>query len=117
MQRILIIEDDLMIQSLFARCLEDRFDIEAAYTLEEAEKKFEAGQGAFSLIVVDACLGGAGLETLSLVCKMSTSFRGPIIASSSCSENRRIMLRSGCTHETEKMNVPRLVAKLLNSAT
>jgi len=112
MQKVLIVEDRRDYQAYYKRALDGKLDIIHAFTIAEAEAQFEANPD-IAAIVMDACVPGGSPNTLPLVEKFRTTFSGPMIASSSAWKYRQILLKAGCSHETDKGDVPHILLKLL----
>lgn len=68
-----------------------------------------------SVVVMDGCLeNNERPDTLPLIEKLlEFQFKGPIIAMSASPEFREQMMKAGCTHASEKVDVPSLVVRLI----
>ena len=68
-----------------------------------------------SIVVMDGCLNRKHqLDTLPLIEDLLRfGFKGPIIAMSASPEFREKMMAAGCTHVSEKVDVPSLVTQLI----
>jgi len=114
MKKVLIVEDVAKLQQLWQALLVSHVEVIQALTIEEAKRKFTAHPDIFA-IVVDACVPGDIVNTESLVVILRAGFAGPIIAASSCQEDRLRLIKAGCSHESSKASVPRTILTLLES--
>ncbi len=107
--KVLVIEDSEMLQSFFARAMEEKVTVLQARTVAEAERLFAANPN-IRAIALDGCLvpGGDELTTLPLARKFRKNFVGPMIAMSSKPSYRRRLIEAGCDHEiSDKLTLPR----------
>lgn len=111
--KILIIEDKVEVQEMYARRLAGKVTIVAGHTLAEAQRAWRENPDA-DLIAVDGCLNDWDiLDTLELVQQIRQTFHGPMIAASSSRPYRHLPIEAGCSHEARKSEVPSLVTHLL----
>jgi len=111
--KVLIIEDDKIIQSAFAAILRGKVIILSAFTIEQAEELFESNPD-IHIIAVDGEVP-RGTPTISLVVKIRKTFTGPMIAISNHPDNRAKLLRAGCDYETAKELLPSMLREILSS--
>lgn len=114
-RRILVIEDEVIIQALFKDYLSEYGEIIQAFNLQEAEAKFLTERD-LTHILVDGNLGTRREDgkpsTTDLVIRMRQEFSGPIIAIS-CSDEYNAFLKSlGCDRAIFKGDAPKSIAKL-----
>lgn len=114
LKKVIVVEDDIFFQEMFSRVLSNKVELLQAFTIKEAEKLF-AENPDVSVIVMDACVPGSKPTTLPLVQKIRQTFSGPIIAASSLPEFRKELLIAGCNHECEKIDIPRMVLKIIGT--
>jgi DNA-binding response OmpR family regulator len=99
--KVLVVEDDRMLQRMIALQLRDTATVLSAHTLDEARNLF-ANNPDVRLVVLDGCLGSAFRvqipDTLPLIPEMREIFHGPIIAASSFPSFREMMMGAGCDH-------------------
>ena len=102
--KVLVVEDDRMLQRMIALQLRDVATVLSAHTLDEAREIF-LGNPDVRLVVLDGCLGSVFQvqipDTLSLIPKMRETFHGPIIAASSFPSFREMMMGAGCDHRCD----------------
>ncbi len=99
-RKVLVVEDELEIQEMFARRLE-RFPIDLirATTPKEAREKFEEHLD-IELVMLDGCLDGDSGDVTNLI----PVFRRrniPVVAMSKSDILRMMMIDIGCTHQIE----------------
>ena len=113
LKKVLIVEDDESYHEEWVQALKEKVESIHAYSVEEGERLFESNPD-IALVIMDACVPGDSPTTESLVKKIRQSFSGPIIAASSVSDYRKILMQAGCDHESRKHEVPFKVAELLS---
>lgn len=110
--KVLILEDEQGLQDMYQETLDEKVTILAAVRTEEGRRLLEAHPDT-ALVVMDGQVPGIP-DTPSLVREIRKTFPGPIIASSSRPDLQEKLMAAGCTHESEKREVPQLVLQLLN---
>ena len=110
--KILVVEDDTYVQDVYRRKLTANFDLLQATTLNEGERLFQENRDEIVLVVMDACVPGGQPNSIPLVEEIRKSFDGPIIASSSDEDYRKILVHAGCSHEAPKYEVSKLIHQL-----
>ncbi len=111
--KVLIVEDDEFWQGIYAKEIGDKVEIIGAFTREEAERFFEAHPD-LSAIVMDGCIGDVEEpNTGRLVVKFRQTFKGPIIAASGNGSFRKVLLATGCSHESTKDLLSKKVIEVL----
>jgi len=103
--KVLVVEDNRMLQRMLTVRFEGRATVLSAYTIDEARALFAANRDSIHLIVLDGCLRSAFQvqtpDTLPLIPEFRATFRGPIIAASSIVKFRRVMMEAGCDHKVD----------------
>ena len=112
-KKVLIVEDSQLMQHRWHRDLGGKFVLIGALSIEEAEEKFIANPD-IDAIVMDACVQGDSINTLPLVRKFRRTFAGPMIAISSSSEYRDMLVSAGCNYESSKDALPRRLLAILD---
>ena len=104
MKNILLIEDD---STWLQRWQDDLRDEVGEYQICTAKTPQEAF-GAFPLrqdwdaIIIDGCIGGDDFNALPVIEEIRKTFSGVMIAASMNPDLRDMMMRAGCTSQTEK---------------
>ncbi|MBM2817427.1 MAG: Response regulatory protein [Parcubacteria group bacterium] len=113
--KILIVEDDEMLQLAWKRLLLATTPLEViqAFSIEEAEKVFSENSD-LSAIAVDACVPGTEINTMNMVLKFRKTFTGPMIAISGRDKFNQILMSAGCNHETGKGKLVQKIKRILN---
>lgn len=112
-KRVLIVEDNDVLQECWRDRLGDKIEIVSALTIEEAEAQFDANPD-FAAIAMDACVPGGEINTQPLVRKIrSSGFAGPMIAMSNESKFNDMLVEAGCNHKSEKARMPKLLLEIL----
>ena len=112
MKKVLIVDDDDSWQNIYALALSDQVTIIPAFTIEDGERLF-FGNLDINAIVMDACVPGASPTTTPLVKKIRQTFFGPMIAASSDSKYREILMTAGCDYQAAKGDVARKIIEIL----
>lgn len=115
--KVLIVEDDRMLQKALALRLGGKATVLSAHTLAEARELF-VDNPDIGVVVLDGCLRSAFQaqtpDTLPLIPEIRKTFCGPIIAASSIPRFRQMMMEIGCDHDCEeKRELPRQICRLL----
>jgi len=123
MTSILIVEDDVSIQGIHRRIIGTRFTVLFAPTVDEGKKLFLEHRQDLAAVILDGIVplvegdirpANSPPTTLELARFMRTVFTGPIIATSSGSNN--MLLTAGCSHACNKMEllteIPRILKDL-----
>ena len=111
-KKVLIVEDMDSKQEDWAKALNGKVEIVSAFSISEAEERFQANPD-IALIVMDACVPGDSPNTMDLVRKFRSTFKGPMIANSTCWDYRRALIGAGCDYEYSKYKVPKKVCEVL----
>ncbi|KKQ34496.1 MAG: HD domain protein [Candidatus Nomurabacteria bacterium GW2011_GWB1_37_5] len=112
MKKILVIDDDKMVQLPFKRILGDKYNVLQAYNLKEAAELFQNNPDV-DLIVMDGCLSDKGLDTLPLIEEIRKTFKGTMIASSSRVDYRATMVEKGCSYPMQKWEILEKIHQIL----
>ena len=112
LKKILIIEDFHSFHSELASLLKDKVLILSAFTIEEAEKKFD-DDANIDLITVDGCVPGEEINTEPLVRKFRETFKGPMVAACRSPYFRSLLKQAGCDHECSKNELPKKILQIL----
>jgi len=113
-KKILVIEDYTLIQTLIKVALPSDVELVQAFTLKEAEEKFDTEKG-ITHIFVDFNLHGE--NTKLLVIEMRKIFSGPIIAISSVDDSNKILKEAGCNYSINKGDTAIHILDLLEKET
>ncbi len=114
MKKVLIVDDDPFWHRIYILYLKNKVEIISAYSVEEATEKFRENPD-ISAVVMDACVPGSQVNTEPLVREMRKTFKGPMLATSSESENCHRLFFAGCDDTCEKgKEVPEHVLEALN---
>lgn len=115
--KVLVVEDKKMLQRALAMRFAGKADLLPAHNLAEARELFLAYRDDLRLVVLDGCLRSAfqvqAPDTLPLIAEFRGTFQGPIIAASTISSFRRMMVEAGCSHECDKDELPGEIERLL----
>ncbi len=112
--KILILEDDEMVQRTFSRAFQ-KHELIQAYDLLQADIFFSPHSQSIDVVAVDGCVENTGkkFDTEPFIRQVIASgFKGPIIAISGSEDVREDMLRMGCSHECEKHELKQKLAEL-----
>ena len=117
---IFIVEDNKKTQTEMSYFFHDKVSLIQAFSLMEADQILEQNS-AFDLVIMDGCVPVQSDDmippykpaTVPLIKKIRLAFQGPMIATSSDDEYRRMLVDAGCDHECEKFEAPRLALQLL----
>lgn len=122
-KQILIVEDSVPRIDYFTQAIKlklgETVEILVATTLMSANMYIVGRSGTsekpLSIVVMDGCLNSKNQpDTLPLIENLlKFQFKGPIIAMSAHPEFREKMMAAGCTHVSEKVDVPSLVTQLI----
>ena len=116
-KKILIVEDDEMLQSAWKRLLsvqlQAHMEVIQAFSIEEAEKVFNENSD-LSAIAVDACVPGTEPNTVNMVLKFRKTFTGPMIAISGRDDFNQILMSAGCDHETGKGKLVKKIKEIFD---
>jgi len=125
MLKILIVEEDTRWQRSHQRDLSDRVGgkilIIKALTIQKAEEHFVANPD-IAAIVVSPCVCPCNIQgqpvvsaLVKLVKKFRKTFSGPIIVATSVHfQDWRLKLRyAGCSHKSEKSDLPQELSEIL----
>ena len=99
--KILLVEDDQLLQLSWSDALRGRARIISALSIPEAEQRF-LEHPDIAVIVMDACVPGSIINTPPLVARLRANFFGPMIANSSHAPYCRELIQAGCDHECPK---------------
>jgi len=110
--RVLIVEDDPVLQMLWEDDLGSKVEVLSALTIQQAEELF-ANNPDVALVVMDACLYDSGIDTIPLVRKIRKTFHGPMISSSGNPKYQKLLREAGCDHSCKKREVPEKVLEIL----
>ena len=115
MKKVLIVEDEVRrYYSAWQQELpSDRVTLLFAASVEEAEEQFSANSD-IDVIAIDACVPGDEPTTLPLVRQWRQTFTGPMVAISSMSEYREMLLYAGCDYESSKKDLPKKLLEILD---
>lgn len=113
MKKVLIVEDDFGLQASWKRDLESSVILFAADSINAAEKLFTENQD-IDLVVMDACVPGDSPTTIPLIHKIRETYKGPMIATSSISAYRKMLMEAGCNIECIKQDVVKKVLEVLS---
>jgi hypothetical protein len=108
--KILVIEDEALIQFAIEMSLPSDVELVQAFTLAEAEEKF-ATEEDITHIFVDFDLYKKTTELL--VIEIRKIFSGLIIAISSDDDSNRILKKAGCNYSVKKGAVAEHILELL----
>ena len=104
-KKILIVEDDEMLQSAWKKLLlvqsQAPMEVIQAFSIEEAEKVFNENSD-LSEIAVDDCVPGTDPNTIDMEQQFRKTFTGPMIAISNWDNFNKILMSAGCNYKTEK---------------
>lgn len=120
-QKVLIIEDSRAMLDFLRREVKDGImDVRVfgAVSIGEGERLVSENLDA-DVVVMDACVPGAEINTVPLVRKIREEFgfRGPMIAMSTEAGFRRLLKEAGCDYEVpDKEFVPEMVIGILLAA-
>ena len=106
-KKVLIIDDLKLFHQLTIDTLADelkagKIQFLSAFTLEEGQKLFDANRSDIDLIAVDACVPGDRPNSMELIRNIRKKFEGPIVAISSLSDYRELLMKAGCDYECKK---------------
>jgi CheY-like chemotaxis protein len=115
--KVLVVEDNRMLQERFAERLEGKVTVLSAHTVEEARHLFAANPDV-RVIALDGYLRPAfgdprPPDTLPLVSEFRQTFRGKIIAMAFFPHHRQALVAAGCDHSCDKENLPQEIELLL----
>ncbi len=116
--KVLVVEDNEMLQRMFARKLEGKATVLAARTVEEARQLF-AENPDVRVIALDGYLSSAldgdrPIDTLPLIGEFRETFTGTMIAMATFPGHRQEMTGAGCDFQIcEKRMLTREVEILL----
>lgn len=116
--KVLVVEDNRMLQKVIAMRLEGKATVLAAHTVEEARRLFAANPD-IRVIALDGYLSSAldgrrPPDTLPLIPEFHRTFQGKMIAMASSPDHRREMTEAGCDFQIcEKKLLPLEVELLL----
>ncbi len=115
---ILIADDSQEVIEYYEKWLhEDGFVTISATTLQQLDEVFDASFDKIDAVVLDGCIPGDELNTLGFIERALTNgFTQPIIAASSVADYRKMMVKAGCSAESEKKEVPDVIWDLFNLA-
>ncbi|MEK7574787.1 MAG: response regulator [Patescibacteria group bacterium] len=103
-KKVLIVEDDRVVQSGYCRALDDRVALLHAFSIEQARIMFHANSG-LALIVMDGFMPG-DVSTIPLVHEFrAAGFTGPMLASSTSAEISLKLVEAGCSYKCPKRGV------------
>ncbi len=94
--KLLIVEDDEDIQSLYKEQLGGDYEIIAARTMGEAFELFGRHWRKLDAIVMDGLLNG--LSTVTLTRHIRARFDKPVIANSNSDYHKKKLVEAGCQH-------------------
>ena len=112
MKKVLVVEDGMDIQEYYKKALEGKVEIISAYSIKSAMFHFNENPD-LDAIVMDACLPNPPPNTLGITKRFRSTFKGPMIAASSDSGFRKMLMNAGCDHESKKNDIPQKVRELL----
>ena len=112
LKKILAVEDLQHKQDEWRSALNGRVDFLSALTIKEAIELFDNNPDV-DVVVMDACVPGDTPTTQGLIRKIRETFKGPMIACSSDSSYRRLLMSCGCDHQALKDDVPTKVLEVL----
>lgn len=100
---ILVVEDDLSVWSVYeGLCLDTEWVF--AMTVAEATQKFQASGGMFLAIVMDGFLVSQEDSSPFIRFARQQGYKGPMIATSSKSDQMKVLLAAGCDMECPKLD-------------
>ncbi len=116
---VLIVEDDTAEQSQYRRLLGNTVKTLSACNIaagKQAILNHQDGKNVFSIVVMDGRLeNNIRPDSLELIRMLRDGgFSGPIIAASSSKYFREKMKLAGCSHESQKKDIPWLVLKIIS---
>jgi CheY-like chemotaxis protein len=112
---VLVVDDDDTAIRRHKSVLEE-YDIVvvSATTLERAVVLYKEYAGKLSAIIVDGCVPGNVLNSIPFIeLVLEDSFRGFLVAASGSASYRKIMVASGCHHQSNKYSAADMVVQLL----
>lgn len=116
-KKVLVVEDKKFWHNIWRRQLEfvnsGGVILISAFSVKEAEKQFAANPDV-AAIVMDACVPGDTPNTSALVQKIRETFKGPMIAISSCEDYQQVILKTGCDHFSSKENLIQKIQEVLD---
>lgn len=115
MQKILIVEDDPLIQDMYQRDLEG-FEIIQALTLEEGRKAFSQFAPEIKAVVLDGSLGYGEFGHVLAKEIRDAGYTGPMIACSSLTTYATDLREGGCDHAVGKGDLGNYMKLLFSKA-
>jgi CheY-like chemotaxis protein len=84
-------------------------------SLEALDRAFNLYRNDISAVILDGCIPGHAVNTIDFILgARGSGFTAPIVASSSSSSYRAMMVRAGCSHQAPKAEAAHVVADLLS---
>ena len=113
MKKVLLVEDDQVIQMGWMVLLEDLpLQLLQARDISQARDLFYDNPD-LDAVVMDGCVPGVELNTANLTMEIRKRFAGPMIAVSSEPDFRRALVQAGCDYACDKNLVPDKLIQLL----
>jgi len=113
MPKVLVVEDQYGYFEQIKSGLDGKAEVLHAATLDKADELFFANPD-IDVVIMDACVPGDDPSSMPLVEKIRGSgFQKPIIACSSASDYRAMLIEAGASHESGKYGAGRLALELL----
>lgn len=103
---ILVADDDPEVIKLYEKGLNfSHTTVLTATTLDQLSEAFDEHTADIDVIVLDGCIPGDTLNTISFIERARTGgFKNPIIAASSSHLYQQKMMDSGCSHQADKVD-------------
>ncbi len=115
MHKILIVEDDPLIQEMYQRDL-GGFDIVPALSLEEGRGAFSQFASEIKAVVLDGSLGSGEFGHVLAKEIRDAGYTGPMIACSSLAACATDLREGGCDHAVGKGDLGNYLKRLLSVA-
>ena len=113
MKKILIVEDDRVVQNQYSHVFRDKVSTLQAFSIKEARSLFSENPDV-DLIVMDACVDNLyEIDSLGLISEMRETFLGPMVASSRSPVFQDKLMNAGCDYKASKFQVPEKVFEIL----
>ena len=109
---ILVVEDDNRYRQEYVRKLTGKFEVGEATTVDEARKLFLKHRDRLAGVIMDGCLGSGELNTLDLISEIRSGWDGRMIAASTNGAYRRKMIGAGCSSESAKRELTKLLPSI-----
>lgn len=93
---VLIIEDEELIQKMFAAQLRGKLNLIMASTQDEARELFESHHQRIWAIVLNACVAGQEINTIELAQWLRSNFKGLMIGTSGVPLFQDQLVNAGC---------------------